>query len=392
MNQIDNGFDGQLQTRAALTSPRQPSRLALALRRRAPFLVVVVAPTILATFYYAAIATPQYISEAQFVVRGQNNQSSGALAGLMSITGSGGGSSEDTYAVQDYIMSRDAAREMLDKEHIDRVYSVPQADFLARFPNFYTLKSFEHFFSYYKRHVLAELDTTSGLSTLQVRTFTASDSQRIARALLNASERLVNKMNERQRQNLVASSLRERDDVVAHLRDLSKQIDAYRNQVAMLDPNKQSEPMLKDIATLQTMLITTQLQVEQLQATAPNSPLITVYQHRIAALADQIAHAATGVTGDDRSMVPKISAYDDLLLQRTLAEKELVTTTAALDSARAQADKQQLYLDEVTQPNLPDYPLYPRSLTNIAIVFLTMGALYVMASLIIAGAREHKIH
>ncbi|MCQ9154526.1 Wzz/FepE/Etk N-terminal domain-containing protein [Acidomonas methanolica] len=390
MDQTDLIFESRQLGRPTLF--RRQSPLIAALRRRAPFLVIVILPTLLASLYYAFFATPQYISEAQFVVRGQNNQSSSALAGLMAITGGANSSSEDTYAVQGFMMSRDAAQDMLKTEKLAAVYDTPVADFLARFPNFYSGRTFEDFFAYYKRHVIAELDTTTGISTLRVRSFSAADSQRVARALIVAAEALVNRMNERQRENLIASAKRERQEVIDHLNQLTAQIDSYRNKVAMIDPNKQSQPLLKDIASLQSMVLTTQLQLEQLRATAPGSPLIVVYQQRIGALTDQIAAAAKHVTGDDASLVPKISAYDDLLLKRELTVKELVATTERLDAARVQADRQQLYLDEVTQPNFADYPEYPRSLRDIVIIFVTMLGLYWMGGLIVAGAREHNLH
>lgn len=79
-----------------------------------------------------------------------------------------------------------------------------------------------------------------------------------------------------------------------------------------------------------------------------------------------------------------------MIFQRQLIEREVSTADAALDAARIQADRQQLYLDEVTQPDLPDYAAYPRSVANILIVFATMLSIYLMGALIIAGAREHK--
>lgn len=358
------------------------------MRRRATFLGVVVFPTLVAAGYYGLVASPQYMSEAEFVVRGQTSQTPGMLAGLLSPGSSSG--SEDTYAVQDYVTSRDAAHLLLQTQDLARVYDTPKADAIARFPNFYSGTTFEHFFSYYRRHVKAELDTTTGLSTLQVRTFSATDSQRIAKALLTAAEQLVNEMNARQRENTIAASLRERDAAIARLRVVNSKIDSYRNQTAMIDPQRQSQPLLKDIASLETMQMTTRIQLEQLRRSTPSSPLIQVLTRRMSALDQEIAQSSTKVTGADSSFVPKISGYEDLQFQRQLLEREVSAADAALDAARIQADRQQLYLDEVTQPDLPDYAAYPRSIADIAIVFATMMAIYLMGALLVAGAREHK--
>ncbi|MEJ5155928.1 capsule biosynthesis protein [Gluconobacter wancherniae] len=358
-------------------------------RRRVVFLLMVVLPTLLAIIYYGLIASPQYVSQADFIVRGQTPQTPGLLAGILSSGGATGGS-EDTYAVQDYVMSRDAAQLLLKTQDLSHVFNIPEADVLARFPNFYSGDTFEHFYRYYKRHVKAELDTTTGLSTLSVRTFGAATSQRIARALLTAAEQLVNEMNERQRENTIAASLRERDKAISRLRTLNIRIDAYRNQTGLLDPQRQSQPLLTDLAGLDTARMTTRVQLEQLRRSTPNSPLIEVLTRRLSALDQEIANSATKVTGDGKSFVPKISGYEDLVFQRQLVEREVSAADAALDTARIQADRQQLYLEEISKPDLPDYPVYPRSIADIAIVFVTMLGLYFIGSLLVAGAREHK--
>ncbi|WP_418610343.1 capsule biosynthesis protein [Gluconobacter cerinus] len=343
----------------------------------------------LTAIYFGAFASPQYISNAQFVVRGQTTQSGSMLAGLLQ--GGSSGATEDTYAVQDYLMSRDAAELLIENDSLKSIYYPPKADALARFPNFYSGKTFEHFYAYYQRHVIAELDTTTGISTLSVRTFNARDSQKVAQSLLIAAEQLVNRMNTRQRVNTIAASMKEMEDASQRLSAINARLAAYRNEIAMLDPAKQSQPILKDIASLQTILITTRMQIAQLEQSTPDSPLIPVYKRRIDALNNEISLAATHVTGTSNSLVPKISGYDDLIFQRTLLEKEVSAAASAVEAAKVQANRQILYLDEVTQPNLPDYASYPRGVANTAIVFVITFGLYLMVMLLIGGAKEHKL-
>jgi len=365
-------------------------RVRLFIKRNAGFCGFVVLPTVVSAIYFTVFASPQYVSEAQFIVQGQHSQSNLMLAGLLE-AGGGGSASEDTYAVQDYVTSRDAAALLLRTENLAAAYQIPAADALARFPNFYSGHTFEHFYAYYRRHVIAELDTTTGVSTLRVRTFSAQDSQRIARALVNAAENLVNRMNDRQRENTIAASEKELNESIQKLSTVNKKIDVYRDEIAMLNPNLQSQPVLKDIAALQTTATTTRVELAQLQRSTPNSPLIEVYKRRLAALDAEISHVEMGITGTDASFVPKISGYESLIFQRTLYEKEVSAADAGVATAKLQADRQLLYLNEITHPNLPDYAAYPHAIANIAVVFATMFGLYLMAMLLISGAREHKL-
>jgi len=180
-------------------------------------------------------------------------------------------------------------------------------------------------------------------------------------------------------------------EAIQKLSEVNKKIDAYRDEIAMLNPNLQSQPVLKDIAALQTTVTTTRVELSQLQSSTPSSPLIEVYKRRLAALDAEISHAETGITGSDASFVPKISGYESLVFQRTLYEKEVSAADAGVAAAKLQADRQLLYLNEITQPNLPDYAAYPHALVNVSVVFATMLGLYLMAMLLISGAREHKL-
>src|SRR5579872_6064254 len=84
-------------------------RVIRLLRRLPPlFLGIVVAPTIIACLYYLFIASPIYISQAQFVVRAASAPQAPTGLGAV-LQGVGLGPAEtDSFAVQDYIMSRDA--------------------------------------------------------------------------------------------------------------------------------------------------------------------------------------------------------------------------------------------------------------------------------------------
>lgn len=361
------------------------------LKNRPGFNLIVLLPTFLAIFYYGAVASPQYVSHAYFVVRGAGAQTPNMLGGL--IPGMGGsGSTEDTYAVQTYMMSRDAARTLIQSQNLRAVFNHPGADFLARFPTFFRGNTFEHFFSYYQKHIIAELDTTTGISSLTVRTFSPQDSQRIGRALIDAGEHLVNEMNARQRGNTIASSQKEVGAAEEKIRNIGLLIADYRNKQKLLDPLKQSVPMLRDIDQLKAMLTATRLKVAQVTKFAPNTPLLPVYQRRIEILKAEIAQAQGDITGSNSSLVPKITEYDDLVTQKEVAERELVTATVSLQAAKVQADRQQLYLDGVAQPDLPDYPEYPHAIADILIVLATGLGIYAMGILLISGAREHQIH
>ena len=368
--------------------PRRPS-FWRSLARWLPFLITVGLPTLAATIYYCAIATPQFVSEARFVVRGPSSAQPGMLSSLLQGT-SLSRAQDDTFSVQDYVLSRDALHELVRDDNLRTIFSRPEGDVLARFPNFLTGDTFEYLYKYYLKHVDVVFDSTTGVSKLTVQTFRAEDSARIATALLAAAENLVNRMNDRERENALHDARKEVARSEETVKAVAARIAAFRNRETMIDPTRQSAAILQGISELQMKLALTRTQLGELEKSSPNSPLIASAQRRVAALQAQIDEQSGKVAGSDQSMVPKITEYDALSLERQFADRELASATASLEAARAQSERQQLYLDPIVQPNVADYPAYPQSLASIAIVFASFFGIYTICKLIVAGAREHR--
>ena len=258
------------------------------LSRHLWFLLVVMVPTAIAGGYLFGIAANQYVSEARFVVRGAQQQSPGLLSSFLQSAGMAR-AEEDTYAVQDYFLSRDALKELAQQEGIKDVFNRPEGDFLTRFPSplleYADLRntpfgdSFEHMFRHYIRHVAVHMDTTTGVTELTVTTYRPEDSRRLANALLAAGERLVNRMNDRQRENALRDARKEVRIAETRVLDIASRIADFRNREALLDPNRQAVPMLQAITTLQTRLTSLKLEMVQMQ---PNSPLLPGARQRAA--------------------------------------------------------------------------------------------------------------
>lgn len=380
-----------------LTTPSPPptffSRFFLSclnfIKKKPALSIVVIIPNIVFAIYLTCIASPQYISEAHFMVKSERSQ--GTPLSMLLQAGGETITSENTYAVQDYMMSRDAMNVLLKNHDLEKVFNSPTADFMARYPNWYSLNNKESFYRYYKKHVKAEIDADTSLSVLRVRTFSAAESQRIAKALLAASENLVNDINARQRQNLIGAAQKEVDESLKQLKKLQIQMATFRDTTAMIDPEKQSVPLIGNKYALQAMLTATQMQLEQTLKTAPDSPAVAVYRHQISIILQEIKNASATLTGNNQSLVPKLTEFDSLTIQRQLLEKVLISEVGSLEAAKAQANRQMVFLEDVTQPDAPDYPEYPPTIVFMAVCLAATYGLYTMGRLLVAGAREHKI-
>ena len=117
---------------------------------------------------------------------------------------------------------------------------------------------------------------------MTVKAFRPDDAAAIASTLLTGGEQLVNRMNERQRQNTMRDARRDVAEAEARVQGVAADLANYRNRAALLDPNKQSATMLQAIADMQARVTLAKTQLGELMQSSPQSPLIEALKRRIA--------------------------------------------------------------------------------------------------------------
>lgn len=368
--------------------PPRPS-LWTRLRRRLPLVLFVVLPTVGAGTYLFGFAADQYVSEAKFVVRGASSPPSGVLSSLLQGAGVSR-AQDDTFAVQDYILSRDALQELGATVDIRALFDRPEADPLSRFPMPFMGETNEHLFKHYLNRVDVSYDSTTGVTALTVKAFRPEDASAIARTLLAGGERLVNRMNDRQRSTTMNEARREVADAEGRLQRAAADLANYRTRQSTLDPNKASAGALAALQAMLNRATSMRTQLAVLIKNSPQSPLIKDLQQQLEGLDKTIANARDKIAGGNDSLVPQITEFEALTLQRDFAERGVASAVSFLDTARLSAQRQQLYLDEVVHPNEADYAKYPRRFADLGIVFATLFGIYTILKLVAAGAREHR--
>jgi capsular polysaccharide transport system permease protein len=353
--------------------------------------LLVVAPTLSAMLYYAIIASDVYISESRFLVRSSDQQVPTGLVGqLLQTSGLASHSQDDTYSVRDYILSRDALKELDEKLDVRRSFSSPEVDVLDRFPGFaWWKRSFENLYLYYGKHVGLEYDPVSSISVLTVRAFTAEQAYKINRELLEMSERLVNTLNDRSRRDLISFSENEVKVASDKAKDAAIALFNYRNSQAIFEPDRQAAIQLEGVAKIQQELITTETEIAQLKKLSPDNPQMGALSARADSLRAAIASQAAKVTGTHDSFSARAPAFERLALDVEFADKQLGVALAELESARADALRKQLYLETLVQPNLPDKAMEPKRVRSILTVLIISIFGWAVASILIASVREH---
>ena len=207
--------------------------------------------------------------------------------------------------------------------------------------------------------------------------------------LLGLAEGLVNRLNTRGEVDVLGYAQREAREAELEARRASQALAAFRNTQGIVDPERQATVQLQLVSKLQDEVIGARLQLQQLQALAPENPQIPLLRTRIAGLTRQINAELGRAAGGDRSLSASAVRYQRLALDREYADKRLTAAMASLQEARNEARRKQAYVERIVEPNLPDEALEPRRLRGIFATFVLGLIAYGIVSMLLAGIREH---
>lgn len=352
------------------------------------FWTIVGLPTLLAGVYFFGIASDLYMSEAKFIVHGPGRTPLSAVAAMFS--GAGDGTSADTRIVSAFVMSRDAVKLLEGKDDLRAMLSRPEGDFLSRFPGLlFWRKDFEALYKTYGNFVSVEVDGENGIATLRVEAYRPADAQRIASALMAASEQLINDLNARARRDALATFQHEVDVSQQHLATIGNELTDYRIKANMLDPKAEAAGPFALLGELNKEEAAAKGQLTDVLKNSPRSPQIGLLRTRLASIDKLIDEERTKITGNGDSVAMAMTEYERLSLQQEMEQKILAQAVASREQARLTVQRQQLYLETITNPNLADYPLFPKRVESFATVIGSCLLAYGIAWLLIAGVREH---
>lgn len=352
------------------------------------FIATVILPTVLSVLYFGLIASDVYISESRFVVRSPDKP---AISGLGAVLSAGGisTSGDKSYAVVDYVKSRDGLRDANRDGTVAKAYGSNAVSAFDRFGGLLRGKTFEHLYEYYTGKVSIEFDAGTQVTKLTVSAFSPKDAQLINQRLIQQSEQLVNRLNTRAQSDTVKLAGQEVEEAKRRAQAAAVALARFRDDRRLLDPEKEAAVRLQMVSKLQDELIISRTQLAQMRQFAPQNPQIPALQTKIATLSAEIAEQTGKIAGAPGSLSGESVRYQSLRIDAEVADKQLAAALAGLQEARNDARRKQAYVERVAGPNLPDYPLEPHRWKAI-LATLIMGIIaWGVLRTLIAGVREH---
>ncbi|OCG42222.1 hypothetical protein A9G29_06910 [Gilliamella sp. Fer2-1] len=219
--------------------------------------LLVTLPTLLSMIYFGLIAENIYTSEATYIIRSSDTQSSlGGLGTFFSKVGISR-SNDDSYVVLSYIKSRDALSSVEKVLPVQEWYT-EKGDIISRFNgfhfDFYNKK--EYFYRYMSNMISVNFDSSTGIATINVNAFDMQDAFKINEQLLRQAEGFVNQINLRAKQDLITASL-------AELKNAESQMKKEAQALSEFQKNKNKDA---NLAEYQQILINNTVAKQQFEA------------------------------------------------------------------------------------------------------------------------------
>ena len=348
-------------------------------KQRVPWLFVclVLLPTLIASVYFGLIARPVYVSESQFIVRSQKESTPNALG--LALQGIGlTNSASDSFLAHSYIKSRYALETV--SEAVDITTIVPKAGDLSQ----------ERLFKKFQKRIVVGVNASDGISTVRVRAFTPEAAQKANEAMMNGAEKIINDLNVRSTQNTLQEAEETYSLAQRQMEESNRAIAEFRRSNQTVDPVRMATENGQLIGGLMLEIAQAKARRAQLASEAPNSPMLPQVDAQIRALETQLASEKANLTRGDGSVANQISAYEELVLNREIAERALGAAKGSLEEALIETRRQKLYLDRIVPANLPDEAMEPRRLYSIFLTLLTSLLIYGVVALLWASIKEHR--
>lgn len=363
---------------------------------RLSFVLLVLVPAVLVALYYALVASPVYVSTAQFAVRGISEASASFLS-ITSVLGSSA-QSYDSYIVTEYIRSAQMIRDVAD-EGIDLrdFYARPDIDFAQRIDADMPLDYFER---YWGDKVDVSFNSTTGNIVFRARAFTAEDSQAIAQAVMNAAQVLVSQLSANAREQLIASARQEVTNAEERLGVVRSDLQEFREREQAVDVEQIAVVEQTVIADLESQLVELQTRRGSVASQlSEDSPTLRVLDQQIASVTRQLeerrGRVGAGATPTEDAGDPRLSSvvneFRELSLRQEYAETAYTRALGSLETALIDARNQDRYFAIFEAPRSPEVAVEPRRLFWTLLFAAGFAIVWGIFVLVVGAIREHNV-
>lgn len=328
------------------------------------FIFHLLVPLAIVAWYLWDRAEDRYASTVGFTVQQEQGPSgAGALTDVFAQVG-GGTLASDSNILFEFIQSQQLVQSIDAQFDLRGHYSQTwDTDPIFALSPDATLEELVHF---WQRIVRIAFDESSGLMELRILANDPTTAQNIANAILERSQDLINSLNAQARADTIQYAEEDLQTAEDRLREARSELIRYRTTTQIVDPETDLAGRLGIVNTLQQQLANALVDYDLLaQSTSESDPRVVQAQSRIDVIRERLAEERNNVargeesaTGEDYPTL--LAQYEELAVEREIAEQSYRSALLALDAARADAARQSRYLAAYIAPTLPQTAEYPQ--------------------------------
>ena len=344
-------------------------------------------PSLLAGWYFFAVATPMYATQSEFLILQADNQTGVDLGGLLS--GTQFATSQDSIAVQSYLQSKDAMLRLDRDRGFKAHFADAGIDRLQRLPS---TASLERAHRTYSRHIKVGFDPTEGTIRMEVSAADPDTSVAFSRALISYAEERVNALSQQKRGDQMIEAQAAFEQALTERRKAQQVLVDLQLQGAILDPQAVIAGLRAQITAVEMQLQEKELELAALMDNPrPNESRARGAQAdvgRLQNLLERLNEKMTDASQGENSLAQLSVRLQ--MAQADLATRDLIlqSTLQQVEQTRLEAGRQVRYLTTSVDPVRPDDAAYPRRFENTLLAFLVFAGIYLMISLTASILRE----
>ena len=368
----------------------------------ASFILLVIAPLIMAAWYLYTRAADQYTSTVGFAVRTEKAGSGldllGGIPGLSALSST---SSSDTDILYEFLLSQALVAKVDQRLNLREIWSRPENDIVFRFDPDGTI---EDLTKYWWRMMQVSYDPGTRLITLQAHAFAPDEARDIAAAVLEESSGMINRLSSIAQEDTTRYAREEFDLAKERLEKARLALKAFRSQTHIVDPLADLQGEMGVLGQLQQKLADELIALDMLRSTSRNlarpggrsaetvDVRIQQAELRVQVIRERIDSERTKFGGGDgrRDYSALVGEFERLNVDLEFAQKSYVAALATLEAARADAQRQSRYLAAYVTPTLAEKPLYPKRAQILVVMAVFLGLGWAVMVLVLYNLRDRR--
>lgn len=351
--------------------------------------VFIFVPSFFVFLYLMFMASDMYISETKFAVKSSSD--SGSQLDMASVFFQmPNATTKEALIIETYIKSPDAFKKLDEKLHIMEHYSSHEYDLFSRLE---TNPKADDIKEFWNEVISVEVNQDSGVITFRVRAYTPEMSKNISEEVLRLSERKINEINERARDDSLKIARKEVENSKKEYDNAQQALREFRNLHKDFDLLSTAEGAQALIVSLETEASKCKAELDYKKTYMSEDNIeYKNYSAKCESIDKQIKSQrtkATTVLHGDNSINMLAGEYQLLVTNSEFATSVYQSAKKALETAKLQVSYKSLYIVTIAEPSYPDESLYPRPFVSSFYLFIALSMICLICSVVTAAIREH---